>query len=75
MTTLSDIKKFVQEQQKTSVFAIANRFSEDPEYIMHMLDHFLNKGDIKCSEQKLCASKCNKSCIQKYMLNIEWSCA
>jgi len=73
MTTLSEIKKFVKEQKKTSVFAIAHKFKEDPEYILHMLDHFLNKGEVQCSEQKQCTSKCNKSCIQKYLLNIEWN--
>ena len=72
MTTLTEIKNFIQSKEKPNVFTIASKFKEDPEYILHMLEHFLNKGHIKCSEQKICASKCNKSCIQKYMLNISW---
>ena len=72
MTTLADLKSFIKSQEKTSIFAIAHKFKEDPEYIMHMLDYFLDKSYVKCTEQKLCTTKCNKSCIQKYMLNVQW---
>lgn len=72
MLSLSNLKQWLKQQQKTTMRDLQLEYNEEPTFIYNMLQHFILRGQLKESKvTPKCGSKCQQ-CNPIYTLKFEW---
>ena len=72
MLTLQQLKVYLQKHGATTLAKISKDFTESPEQIMCVAQHYIAKGKIYCEQKTVnCGTTCH-SCFSSKLSKISW---